>query len=426
MKVVKAVTKVQKGILTCADVIEILAYQPTSVDQAKSVVIDDKKGNAKPAHAHMHTRDGFSPEKQNSFTDARWEDVQKDWSSDAHIDPLVTMSGSGLRMAPERIAHGNHYRNRTGIVGTAGTPAQHEYTISAVGHSGAPYVVGKVYVGSDPLFDGKYQGPPIGGYAIPPGSNALISKRTKENHVAAVPCIYPTGVHSVFEDSESMVMHLTAALSSKAGIKALNALSKKIDGKGDTVGIFSLTAVKAVSEHVTKISAKQSPIKMVDRAQKHIGNVPSAGHTDTKRDINHICVVLSKDINGQLVIFTCFPTAKTVGESVDNNLLDMFKDVYEPSFGTHNQLEIDLNLPSIVWSGGRTIGARIQCSSCDRIHGWSWGVFRCWHRCSLCGTIYCPTCGKALRGKTALYSSTRECEKTGCGGRTELLYSGSN
>src|SRR5262249_2176935 len=42
------------------------------------------------------------------------------------------------------------------------------------------------------------------------------------------------------------------------------------------------------------------------------------------------------------------------------------------------------------------------------------------HRCAKCSTMWCPTCGQALSGKKGFLSSTRDCDRPGCDGRTVL------
>jgi hypothetical protein len=62
--------------------------------------------------------------------------------------------------------------------------------------------------------------------------------------------------------------------------------------------------------------------------------------------------------------------------------------------------------------------AKCRQQHCNQIHAWMLSVANHWHRCSICGTVWCPTHGAGLAGGR-WNSRTRDCSQ--CGGRTELL-----
>jgi len=67
-----------------------------------------------------------------------------------------------------------------------------------------------------------------------------------------------------------------------------------------------------------------------------------------------------------------------------------------------------------------------RCVNCGEVHGMLPSVVNKWHRCTRCGAIYCPDCGRALPGKSSALSGERMCNISfggdrPCGGRTVLF-----
>lgn len=67
-----------------------------------------------------------------------------------------------------------------------------------------------------------------------------------------------------------------------------------------------------------------------------------------------------------------------------------------------------------------------RCVKCGATHGIMPSVVNKWHRCTKCGAIYCPDCGRALPGKESAFSGERRCDasfggQAACGGRTVLF-----
>jgi hypothetical protein len=67
-----------------------------------------------------------------------------------------------------------------------------------------------------------------------------------------------------------------------------------------------------------------------------------------------------------------------------------------------------------------------RCVKCGKVRSILPSVVNKWHRCTKCGTIYCPDCGRALPGKASAFSAERACDASfgggpPCGGRTALF-----
>jgi len=66
------------------------------------------------------------------------------------------------------------------------------------------------------------------------------------------------------------------------------------------------------------------------------------------------------------------------------------------------------------------------CVKCGAVHGLAPSVVNKWHRCTKCGAIYCPDCGRELPGKQGLMPGERRCDISfgggqPCGGETGLF-----
>lgn len=66
------------------------------------------------------------------------------------------------------------------------------------------------------------------------------------------------------------------------------------------------------------------------------------------------------------------------------------------------------------------------CNKCGAVHGFTPSVVNKWHKCTRCGAIYCPDCGRKLPGKTGLIQGERICNNSfgghkPCEGRTTLF-----
>jgi hypothetical protein len=64
----------------------------------------------------------------------------------------------------------------------------------------------------------------------------------------------------------------------------------------------------------------------------------------------------------------------------------------------------------------------LRCVKCHDVHGRLPSVINRWHRCTSCSAVYCPTCGGHLAGKLSTLDPTRQCDRAGCAGRTQMAY----
>ncbi len=122
--------------------------------------------------------------------------------------------------------------------------------------------------------------------------------------------------HSMFEDSESLVMCTANVLASDAGIEALTALSGRPAG-GSYVAVYSAAAVEAVATAFVKNNAAAGPLKLAERSPANVAVDPATkqpratgGGTFDKKDIKRVVLVLKPHLTGELIIVTCYPTAK--------------------------------------------------------------------------------------------------------------------
>jgi hypothetical protein len=68
---------------------------------------------------------------------------------------------------------------------------------------------------------------------------------------------------------------------------------------------------------------------------------------------------------------------------------------------------------------GRSVA--LTCIKCDAVHGYAPGIINLWHRCTACGAVYCPSCGKNTLRRPSTFSRTRVCDRIACSGETALV-----
>lgn len=61
------------------------------------------------------------------------------------------------------------------------------------------------------------------------------------------------------------------------------------------------------------------------------------------------------------------------------------------------------------------------CVECGAEHGPDASTIFHWHRCTVCGAVYCPLHGFQLNGKR-WNEQSRDCGQLGCAGRTSIVY----
>jgi hypothetical protein len=152
--------------------------------------------------------------------------------------------------------------------------------------------------------------------ALPTGAKVVKDLGVKETEIKIHPAFMAMDKHSMFEDSEVLVMATTAVILSDAGLLALSEL--KTRAAGNYVAVFSASGVKAVETSFLKHKAT-APLKQVERSPTNVkvdttGKQPqvvTTGATYEKVDMKRVVLVVKKDATGDLIIVTCYPSQKT-------------------------------------------------------------------------------------------------------------------
>ena len=264
---------------------------------------------------------------------------------------MTAMSSGRVYMDPSRQATDGTYISRTNLPEVPEVPEQSnlvpQYCVLRLADGGKGAHV-KVPV-TGPLDAPKPQGD-TANYVMVDATNRKVITENKRVVVAAkVPRVPATTAHTMFEDSESMVMHLTAALLSTAGQEVLKTLSQRQLGDTNSVGIFSKTAVRAVAAKIASVAPMAAPTKMdflvadSDASRKTKGTFSSQ-----KRNLDHVVVVLASSTKAELVVMTCFPTDVTTGTSIGYPTT-ADQDVAEHTFGQHTPIAVSDPLPTLKW-----------------------------------------------------------------------------
>jgi hypothetical protein len=360
MRVIDAFKKVRKQALTCSEVIELLGTQPTATGTS---------------HAQMHTCDGFriDPatiiENYSLSSDAEYRgERRRDWHrKDAHLFPpaqsklerfnpqnMTAMSKAHVYMDPTRQATDGTYTSRTNLPEIPEIPEQvmmvPRYYVLRLPDSGKGKPT-KIQV-TGPADAPK---PPadMAQYVMDGVNRKIVIEQERQVVAARVPRVPATSAHTMFEDSESMVMHLTAALLSEAGREVLKTLVLRGGGHPGTVGIFSKTALRAVAAKVANVAhatGVPAPPTQMDFlvADSDAARNPVGTFTSQKRNFDHVLVVLASSPTFELVVVTCFPTDVTTGASIGCPTTPD-QDVAEHTFGQHTVMAVTNPLPTLTW-----------------------------------------------------------------------------
>ncbi|MGH9440375.1 MAG: hypothetical protein ACRD22_21570, partial [Terriglobia bacterium] len=148
---------------------------------------------------------------------------------------------------------------------------------------------------------------------LPAGATLVKDLGVKETTARIHPMFQAMEAHSMFEDSEVLVMSTTAVLLSDAGLVALT----EVEGKpaGAYIAVFSASAVTAVETAFAKNKAT-APLKIVERSPTAVtvntaGSQPkveTSGATYKKIDMKRAVLVVKKDATDDLIIVTCYPS----------------------------------------------------------------------------------------------------------------------
>jgi hypothetical protein len=350
------VAKVFGGGLTCSETMAILMDQPTKPE-----------GRSIESHAHMHMMEGFRLDPRRFGGDGfSFERKRAHWENPTHLLPsgseadfgrYVYASGTsgrdhgvyhGVFQDPDRLPPDRAYANRTGL-GALPRVTKDTYTVYRVVSGGPPIAEQKTLAQLGGLTVGKNPGDYMAKSAKEP-----TVLRVRTDTTVEVPAVAESPAHTMFPDSESMVMHLTAALLSDAGRIVVRHLFWNIRaGEQRTVGIFSKTAVRAVERADPRV-----PVRMIERALEVdtsarrdpvTGFYPATGRVRMSESaIDHVVVVLGHRETGQLNVLTCFPSEKTTGDSIGTATAPT-EDIAELQFGTHTKVIQTNPIPVLRW-----------------------------------------------------------------------------
>jgi len=151
---------------------------------------------------------------------------------------------------------------------------------------------------------------------VPPPGATIIKNEIKVRQDKVHGTFLAMEAHSMFEDSESLVMCTANVLASDAGIVALGALNGR-NANGSYVAVYSATGVQATAAAFLKNKPGGDPLKLAERSPSKVvidpqtkqPRAPGPG-TFAKLDIKRVVLVLKPHATGELIIVTCYPTAK--------------------------------------------------------------------------------------------------------------------
>jgi hypothetical protein len=354
MQVLAIFKKARNGSLTCSDVAELLADQPTADGTS---------------HAHMHTVDGFrsDPYKiiENHTLGLDLENrgaKKRDWAlDDAHLFPAAqsklpvfdpsnptAMSKGRVYMDPARQAKDDSYNLRTKLPEAPATTRTDEtYFVKRLPDAprGTPTNIQIASRADAPIPPGD-----TSLYVMENGARKVfVTRRT----VVTAPRIPATSAHTMFEDSESMVMHVTAALKSDAGREVLKTLVLRGAGEKKTVGIFSKTAVRAVAAKFAAVAGSKGKAPVPSQVMSRVADSapdrsPIGTFTTSKHNIDHVVLVLGASPTFDLVVVTAYPTDETTGQSIKSPT-SPDQDIAEHDFGQHTIMPVTNPLPTLTW-----------------------------------------------------------------------------
>lgn len=356
MTLEQIIASIKGGTFSCSNVLDILMDQPTNT-QAGRVE----------SHAHMHVKEGFkiglSGFGGDDFSLSRkklhWENpthlyavgddygrMLVDSGTDARTMQIYAEHYGGVFQDRGRLPPDNRYANRSGQEELKKT----KYTIYKYEKENAPPC--KVTVTQDEIKNIEENLPELigrekGKYA-PKSTKCPTKLRFDEKTEIIVSDKNASPAHSMFPDSESLVMHLTAALMSPAGIMVLNKLMEYGPGAKETVGIFSKSARLAVEKQLNCSGvAMLNRTLEVDTSKPRddtTGLYPTTGRIiETPHNIDHIVAVLGYRQSGELNVITCFPSAKNTEDSI-KTATDDNQDIAELKFGEHTKVDIDKDI----------------------------------------------------------------------------------
>ncbi|HSX86955.1 MAG TPA: hypothetical protein VLG17_03025 [Pseudomonas sp.] len=330
------------------------------------------------SHTHLHLLDCFKHDEkkwaknyenmtffyqERVSPEQHIERKRREWAPDAHLFPKAVASGItytddahyrelaqfspvGVYMDERRLAQSDKYNKRTGLPEISAVPEMRGnvfYVLQKpVGGKGQPqkFRIPNAAVAAMPPYNNSalYIQDGISGAKVVTGTELLR---------AATPRIPADPPHSMFPDSEAMVLYLTAALLSDAGVRVLNTLNGMAPGSGLTVGLFSKTAVRVVktlknSEKVPDIIERKADVRAGTRSD-YLGSF-----TYESSAIDHVVVAMSKAPDSSVTVVTYYPSHATTGDTIKTPTA-ADEDVEEHVFGIHQKARQLNPEPVIRW-----------------------------------------------------------------------------
>lgn len=315
MKLADILKELKSNSFTCSSGAQLLAEQPTRDEVS---------------HAHIHSLDAFSVDvgkiKPASFQAPSTVDVtalksaKKDfWENpEVHLQPEGSGAHTSTVFDPAtkdvasfkpyefyvdktKLASNDTYlkRGMTEIAEKTQTTFTHKLVFKP---SGATKPISQDFPVTSKTDKASV---PTGGALV---KDVGVVEKTTKIH----PTFQAMEAHSMFEDSEVLVMATTAVILSDAGLVALTELDKK--AAGSYIAVFSASAVAGVDDTFKKKSTG-APLKMVERSPASVKvnttgapTVETKGATYKKVDMKRAVLVIKKDVAGDLIIVTCYPS----------------------------------------------------------------------------------------------------------------------
>jgi hypothetical protein len=313
MKLSDVLVAVKGGNFTCSTGAQLLAEQPTTDEVS---------------HAHIHALDPFQVDttkiKPSAFqapstvpVSALIDGRKKFWENpELHLHPLDAHPHQAQvynPSAPPKFEPYEFYLDQSKLATNdtylkRGMDTIPENTVTTYSQTVVYQESGKPKPTSGSFSLASKTDSPV----LPTGAVLKKALDVKETVTKIHPTYMKMEAHSMFEDSEVLVMATTAVILSDAGLLALGELDGRAEGS--YIAVFSATAVKAVDVAFVKNHATV-PLQMVERSPgsttvNTTGKQPkleTSGAVYKKVSMVRTVLVVKKD-KGDLIIVTCYPS----------------------------------------------------------------------------------------------------------------------
>ncbi len=316
MKLSEILKELKANTFTCSTGAQLLAEQPTKDEVS---------------HAHMHSLDPFNVDiakiKPASFQAPSTLDVtplalerQRFWQNpELHLNPKGAHPHQSqvfdpATKAPSTFKPYEFYVDETRLASNDTYLKRGMAEIAE--QSVTTYSQKLIYVPSKGAKPTSADFPVAGKTdtaAVPTGGTLTKALPVQAKVTKIHPTYQKMEAHSMFEDSEVLVMSTSAAILSDAGLLMLTELHSK--PVGTYLAVFSASAVKAVDAAFKKTTGA-APLRMVERTPASVSvnttgpqpKLETAGATYARTDMKRVVLVVKKDASDDLIIVTCYPS----------------------------------------------------------------------------------------------------------------------